>query len=92
LSEHIWGIGFSSRRCILRYTITKVASQGGHWLGKGYRNYSMWENVQRKGGFSVQRRGDGKWGSEMKGYLMEVNTSALPSSKWQNWNSRWKLQ
>jgi len=38
------------------------------------------------------RRGDGKWGSEMKGYLMEVNTSALPSSKWQNWNSRWKLQ
>lgn len=92
LSEHIWGIGLSSRRCILRHTITNVASRGGHWHGKWYRNHSMWGDVQKEGRFLAQRRDDGRWGSGMKEYQMEVSRPALPSSKWQNWKSRWKLQ
>lgn len=72
-------IGFSPQEMHLKIHNNQVASQGGHWLGRIFK-HSMWENVQEERRvFSAEEGGDGKWGSEMKGYLMEVNTSALPA-------------
>lgn len=47
--KHIWGLGLSSSRHILRHN-QLVDSQRGHGYGKGYGNHSMLGTFKEKEG------------------------------------------